>query len=204
MTALLVSLLLVADAGAAPDALADPRAIERACKAACNYTAKHVADGLVVADVSEEVLPKTGQGSWKIFKTQKEMKGAGAEGAPNTQARVWVAPGGVTYVDMLFQSDSGDWAHFVDYCYRGDGTLARTASTYNTFLADEPDGVSRVRTKYYDASGKQVLGTKRKVLNLQTRKPFPKARFEDEPEPLFPKVEDLPFWEVVREALPRR
>jgi len=203
MPSLLLFILLAADAGAAPDALADPGAIERACKAACNYTAKHFAAGLIVADVSEEVLPKTGQGAWKIFKTSKEMEGAGAEGAPNTQARVWVAPGGVTYVDMFFQSDSGDWAHFVDYCYRSDGTLARTESTYNTFLSEDQDGVSRVRKRDYDATGK-VLRSKQRVLNLQTKKPAPKARFPDEPEPLFPKLEELPFWNVVREALPRR
>lgn len=203
MTPLLVSLLLAADAGAAPDALADPRAIDGACNAAEKYANKHESEGHIVADVSEEVLPKTGQGSWKIFKTSKEMEGANAEGAPNTQARVWLAPGGVTYVDIFFQSDSGDWAHFVDYCYRGDGTLARTISTYNTFLSEDEDGVSRVRTRHYDATGK-VLRTKQKLLNLQTKRPAPRARFPDEPEPLFAKVKDLPFWSVVREALPRK
>jgi len=203
LTSLLIITLLAADAGAPPDALADPRAIDRACDAAQKYATKHESEGHIVADVSDAVLPKTGQGTWQNFKSAKDLKGVGTGGAPNTQATVWLVPGGVIYVDIFFQSESGDWAHFVDYCYRGDGTLARTFSTYNTFLSDEEDGVSRVRTRHYDAHGKQVGRSKQKVLNLQTKKPFPKARFADEPEPLYPEIESLPFWEVVREVLPR-
>jgi len=203
MTSLLVSLLLVADAGAAPDALADPRAIDRACNAAEKYVNKHESEGHIVADVSDAVLPKSGEGVWRNFKNPKDLKDAGTDGsAPNTQATVWIAPGGITYVAAFFQSDSGDWAHFVESCYRADGTLARTESTYNTFLADEEDGVSRVRMRHYDASGKNVLRSKQKVLNLQTRKPFPKARFSDEQEPLYPQRTLLPFWDAVREVLP--
>jgi len=57
--------------------------------------------------------------------------------------------------------------------------------------------------RYYDASGKNVLRSKQKVLNLQTRKPFPKARFSDEAEPLYLQRTMLPFWHAVREVLPR-
>ena len=111
--------------------------------------------------------------------------------------------GGLTYIDAFFQSDSGDWAHVVDYCYRSDATLARTISTYNTFLSGGEDGVSRVRTRHYEATGK-MLDSKQKVLNLKTKKPFRKARFSDLDEPAFQNLDDVPFWIVVKDALPGR
>jgi hypothetical protein len=48
-------------------------------------------------------------------------------------------------VTTFTTSSSGEWGHFVDYCFRADGTLALTRSTLNTFLGGE-HCVRRVRS----------------------------------------------------------
>jgi len=202
MTGLFLFFLLAAEPVTAGPGLLAPREIDVACDAGEKFASGHESEGRLVADVSDEVLPKKGQGTWKVFKTAKEMQSASANGAPNTQARVWVAPGGVTIVEAIFQSDSGDWAHFVDYCYRTDGTLARTVSTYNTFEADDEDGVSKIRTRHYDAAGK-VVRSKQKVLNLQTKKAY-RGKFADQQELVFTTLDGLPFWSVVKDGLEQR
>ncbi len=205
MVSLPLIVLLAADpaADSVAAAMTEPREVDQACDSAEKYADGHESEGNIVADVSGAVLPRKGKGLWKVFKSPKDLEGAGEDGAPNSQARVWFVPGGVMFVDAFFQSDSGDWAHFVDYCYRPDGTLARTISTYNTFLSGDEDGISRVRTRHYDLNG-NVIDSKQKVLNLKTKKPSRKAKFSDSREPMFFKREDLPFWELVRDGLTRR
>jgi hypothetical protein len=201
MVWLLVSVLFADQAATKPDdSLADPGQIDGACDAAEEYANQHESAATIVADVSDAVLPKKGQGVWKAFRTTKELQGARRDGgAPNTQARVWIVPSGLTFVDAFFQSDSADWGHFVAYCYRVDGTLARTISTHNTFLEGGEDGIRGVRTRHYARDGKILQGTQQ-VLNLRTKKPLAKAKFPGAKEPLFFKREDLPFWSRVRPA----
>jgi hypothetical protein len=176
--------------------MVESRDIDRACDSAAKYANRHESAARTVADVSGAVLAKKNEGTWKVFKNPKEMEGVGDDGAPNSQARVWVTPDRMTFVDAFFQSGSGDWAQFVAYCYRPDGTLARSKSTYNTFLTEDGDGVSVIRVRHYDPTGK-IVGSQQKVLDLKTKKPVHKARFGDQPEPLFLKTEDLPFWALV-------
>jgi hypothetical protein len=46
---------------------------------------------------------------------------------------------GFTFVEIFFQSGSGDWGQFADLCYRSDGTLARLIDMLNTFNAGDAD-----------------------------------------------------------------
>jgi hypothetical protein len=188
------------DAAAPPpaNALATPAEIDKACNAAEKRAFAHLKDAAIFADVSEEVRPKAGQGTWRRFASSKELKNATAGGPPNTQASVWPAVGGgVLFIELFFQSDSGDWAQYADLCYRPDGSLARTADIFNTFDAgdDDRDAVSRIHTLHFDGAG-QAIRSRSKLLDLKTRKPV-KRGFVDEKEMIFMHVADLPFSDLL-------
>jgi hypothetical protein len=91
-------------------AMNTPREIDKACDAATRYADKNESSARIAADVSAGVLPKKGQGEWKLFKSAKDMEGVGAEGAPNTQVRAWRTADGITFVEAYYTSGSGDWA----------------------------------------------------------------------------------------------
>jgi hypothetical protein len=90
---LLVLLAVEPASGGTAGAMPGTDEINRACDAAQKFADSHQSKALNVADVSEAILPKKGQGTWRVFKSRKEMERAGDEGSPNSQARVWVTPG---------------------------------------------------------------------------------------------------------------
>jgi hypothetical protein len=170
--------------------------IDRRCRAAEGKTKPD----RVFADTSDKVASRSTEGSWREFPNPRALHGIGEDGAPNTQAFVWRFADGVVFVQLFFQSSSGDWAHFAGHCFRADVTLARVQSTLNTFNAGLLDkeieegndgGVSRIRTKYFDRDGRLLRKTSR-LLDLATKKPIRRS-FMDQEDIIFKRVTDLPF-----------
>jgi hypothetical protein len=92
-----------------------------------------------------------------------------------------------------FPDASASWAHVVDYCFRGEGRLARLTGTFNSLTVGGPGpGVRRRRTTYYDAAG-AVLETQSGVFDIDSDKALPSAPFVDQDDPLYPTVRALPF-----------
>jgi len=198
--ATLIGAVRVAAAAAATNAasLSTVADIDKRCSSAARVS--RFRPDLVFADVSDQVLAPKGQGEWREFRDSADLKGATEEGAPNTQAFVWRFPDGVLFVQMFFQSHSGDWAHYADHCFRADGSLARVTDTVNTFnagLLDEEfetgndGGVSRVRIKYFSSDG-TLLKKKSRLLDLETRKPV-KRSFMDQDDVAYRRISDVPF-----------
>jgi hypothetical protein len=79
----------------------------------------------------------------------------------------------------------------VSYYFREDGTLAKIHSQLNTF-ASAIGGISVVRDKFCDASGK-VLHTTTRYLDLQSQKPRKRSDFMDQPIAVYKAVGELPF-----------
>jgi hypothetical protein len=203
ISAVLFCLAHVGTAVAATNAASLPTVaeIDRRCAAA--EKASRSKPDRVFADVSDQVMARKGQGKWREFRDSADLKGVTEEGAPNTQAFVWRFPDGVLFVQMFFQSGSGDWAHFADHCFRADGTLARVADTLNTFSAGLLDeefesgnegGVSRVRIKYFSSDG-TLLKKKSRLLDLKTRKPV-KRSYMDQDDVAYQRISDVPFFEI--------
>ena len=125
----------------------------------------------------------------------------GAHG-PNTQASAWKAPSNVIVATAFFTSDSGDWAYFVEYCYRPDGKLARTVSTFNSFVAaDVPGGIRRERTRHFDANGKMTT-PRSGVWALESGERLFQVTGNDEP--AYSTVSRLPFYPLLRSLLDQR
>lgn len=126
---------------------------------------------------------------WKEFKTEKERDAADTGGNLNENAYVWHMNGKLVGANFTFQSPSRDWAHFVMYYFREDGTLAKTESTLNTFYGN----VTILRTTYYDTNGRALRSNVR-YRDLNTQKPLKRPKdFFDEPTPVYAKVSALPF-----------
>lgn len=184
---------------AAPVKMTTPGHIERACEAALAFARSHEDDAITLWDVSSSVIPAAGNGMWWHVADADRFRVVDAVGAhgPNTQLNIWKTPSNVLLVVAFFTSDSGDWAYFVDYCYRPDGTVARTSSTLNSFVAaNPPNGVQRERTRYFDPKGK-ILASRATVSDLHTKKPL-KLSLPGYDEPAYPKVEALPFLPLLR------
>ena len=139
------------------------------------------------------------KGAWIEFRREQDLNAAVEEERVLDMAQVWSREDGATAVSMRFTSGSGDWFHFVEYCFRVDGTLARLHSSLNTFNAvdkdpkKEADGAIRERDRYFDVGGKQLKVTKR-VLDLQSQRPAPTLEImDDEKEPIYRLAAALPF-----------
>jgi hypothetical protein len=213
MRIILLSLVSLVMGGASQAAGVEPAApsqaaldtiagVDHRCRAAAGKT--KTKPDRVFADTSEKRGSRSGEGSWREFPNPDALKGIGEDGAPNTQAFVWRFADGVVFVQLFFQSGSGDWAHFADHCFRADGTLARVESTLNTFnagLLDEEfekgneGGVSRIRTKYFDRDGRLLRKTSR-LLDLATKKPIRRS-FMDQDDIIFKVMSALPFYRLL-------
>ena len=107
-------------------------------------------------------------------------------------AYVWTRSGEVLAAAFTFQSGSRDWAHFVTYYFREDGTLAKIHSRLNTFYGN----TSAIRDKYYGANGK-LLRTTARYLDMDTGKPNKHPNFQEEQLPIFLSVRSLPFFNLL-------
>jgi hypothetical protein len=141
----------------------------------------------IFGDVSS--AREDGPSVWKEFKNENEMDAAGTGENLNVQAKVWAVDQKIAGAKLFFTSPSGDWAHFVDYYFRPDGSLAKIRGQLNTFYGN----VSVIRSQYYSASGK-LLQSSTTYFDLTThrrkRKP---VDFFDQPVPVYPSVDRLPF-----------
>ena len=135
----------------------------------------------IFGDVANE---NSENAKWKEFKTQKVFDDAGCY----QSAFVYSRNSKVVAANFMFTSPSGDWAHYINYYYRDDGSLAKISARLNTFEGN----VSVLRDRYYDVSGKLLHSTVR-YLDLQTHKSIKKADFQDMPIPMYRKVSALPF-----------
>lgn len=121
---------------------------------------------------------------WREFKTRAAFDKA----TLYESATVWTRTGKVIFASFTFTSPSGDWAHFINYYFRDDGSVAKIAAQLNTFYGD----VSVLHDQYFNNAGIMLHST-RKFLDLKTRRPKKPGDYFDHPVPVYRKVSELPF-----------
>jgi hypothetical protein len=135
---------------------------------------------------------------WKEFKTEKMRDKADTGDNLNENAYVWMKDGKIVSTTFTFQSPSRDWAHFVTYYFRADGTLAKAESTLNTFYGN----VTAERNYYFDSKGK-IVEQNVKYLDLKTQKPInlrhlgKRQDFIDRKVKFFKTTNKLPFIKLI-------
>lgn len=141
----------------------------------------------IFADISSAT--EDGPIKWKEFRNETEMDAAGTGENLMQQAKVWAVDQKVAGVKLMFTSPSGDWAHFVDYYFRPDGSIAKIRGQLNTFYGN----VSVIRSQYYSTSGK-LLQSSTLYFDLTTHRRLRKPKdFFDQPVPVYLSVSRLPF-----------
>ncbi len=179
-------LVLVALAGASHGAGGAVHEIDLVCKAGRGRPR-------VFVETSGVVLPKLREGQWRELDSESELRALSeSDRPPNTEAVVR-STRGATIVSMYFQDASASWAHVVDYCFRGEGRVARMTGTFNSLTpTGRGPGVRRRRTTYYDAEG-AVLETQSGVFDIATERALTSAQLVDQDDPLYLSVRALPF-----------
>ena len=146
-----------------------------------SYIKRHARGKRIFGDVSSynDNAPR-----WREFKNESEAE----KHELYSTAYVWSRDANIVGVNLTLSSPSGDWAHYVTYYFRKDGSLAKIEAQLNTFYGD----VSVVRQQYFDNRGVR-LRTTRRVLDLKTKKPKKSADYMDQDVPVYRKLSELPF-----------
>ena len=165
--------------------------IERYAAELDRFAKRNEKSAQIFADISSATTDE--KSNWKKFKTAKEREDASTGDNLNEQAEVWKREGKVVATNMTFGSPSGDWAHFVTYYFRDDGSVAKIHGELNTFYGD----LRVVSDHYYSQDGK-LLKTKRLFLDLKTKRPKKPGDYQPKKsEPVYKKVSELPFFKLL-------
>ena len=196
------SMTVLLAAALASRAAETPSSIDTFCLPLAKYTERKQSIPQILADLSNPEADKAAR--WRSLKNKADLDRHAKEDNAYTQAFMWTQAGG-TAVIMYFTSPSGDWAEYDNYCYRADGSLARSVSTLNTFNAyseeDDQLVVSRIRTRHFAADG-SILKDRTRVVDKKTGRQT-KVPFQDQETPIFKSIRDLPFASLLRRGLSR-
>lgn len=168
--------------------------IKAYCQELDDYAKRNPKLGRIFADVSSGL---EGQKSrWREFKSEEERQKADTGDNLNNNANVWSKDGAVVAIYCTFQSPSRDWAHYVDYYFRKDGSLAKIHARLNTFYGN----MTVIRERFYDLKGK-LLSSSQQFLDLETqkeKKPGANGKeFIDQAIPVYRTVKALPFYTML-------
>jgi hypothetical protein len=144
------------------------------------------------------------QGDWRAVATHADLETLVSQTAYSglialyDEAFVWELPGNSLVITMFHASSTGDWAHYVDYCFRANGSLASVESTLATFYA-AAGPVRRIRKRRFDARGKQLWVLTR-VVDARSGRTMRDAQFRDQDEEIFATRAALPFSRLLGSA----
>jgi hypothetical protein len=103
---------------------------------------------------------------WRRFASERALEKHREGSETYDIAYNWRRGARVVASNFTHFSASGDWAKYVNHCFRTDGTLARVETDFRTFNGD----FKVIRTRYFDTAGRQISSSA-KYLDLQSRKP---------------------------------
>lgn len=193
---LVYAALFFVQAGTSNSSQAQPRtaaitSIKAYCQQVDDYVKRNPKWGRLFADVSSDT--KNQKSKWREFKSDTEREKADTGENLNDNAIVWTKDGVVVLASFTFQSPSRDWAHFLHYYFRANGSLARISAQLNTFYGN----MTVLRERFYDSSGK-LLSSSEQFRDMTTQKKRnPGEDFVTEPIPLYQTIKSLPFYPML-------
>lgn len=175
---------------------------QQPCDGAAEWTTAHPDRARLFGGVSRENSRTL---TWREFPTQADLDKV-AGGTVFDFASVWTLPSGALFVQTEATSFSGDWALYVDYCFRPSGTIVRI----NSDLRVLPEDTMTKETFEFGIDGRQVAA-RTTYYELKTKTELTghaadparewKARF---PTPMHRKMADLPFYNLLKQPRPNR
>jgi hypothetical protein len=125
---------------------------------------------------------------WREYENENKLQAQLQTLGSYVVAEFWKRDDGAVLVQTTAASDTGDWNQSVHYCYRADGSLARTEFTRNSFVTDE--GMRGTRVRHF-AGGRQI-SVKSETRDLSSGDKRSEDEF-DAKEPIYPSLSALPF-----------
>lgn len=182
-----LALLILQTACFAQDALKDTEAYVASI---VSFVEKEGEPHMILADVSD--YNEGSEPVWKKYDSIKDFENAREEEESYTVAFIWKKDGKTVAVNFTYSSPSGDWAHYVSYVFRADGSAASVKRELRTFMGD----LVVIRISVYDEKGAELKSSK-KFLDLETEKTLPEPKdFQDVDVPVYKKLSELPFFSI--------
>lgn len=119
-----------------------------------------------------------------------------------SKSELWCNPdinGEIVVSIFTLFSESGDWANYVYYYFRQEGTLAKIQLEYRTFHGN----FAAIKDAYFDSKG-EVLERKVKYLDLDNKPKKPDKDYLIENSPLmndfgyYKTINKLPFYHLLK------
>lgn len=152
-----------------------------------NYIEKEGQPHMVIADAA--YYEKTNKPVWKVFMTEADFEAAREKKDFYDIAYLWYDKGVPVAANFTYSSESGDWAQYVNYIFRPDGTVAHVKRELRTFMGD-----LIVERNYHISENGKILKETKSFRDLMTDKPVAEPKdFMDMDIDLYKKVGDLPF-----------
>ena len=165
------------------------REINSYVKSVSTYIDKSSKKLKIYADVSKTEKPK-----WRKFDSEKTFEKFRENVEVYTIAYVWRKRNKIVEANFTFSSGSGDWAHYVFYSFREDGTIAKIKAELRTFYGH----IIVIRNLYFDRNGNQIKKTIQ-YRDLETGKPkTPNDDFIDEKINIYKTTKKLPFIKLLK------
>ncbi len=161
--------------------------IEAYAKKIENFVKAEKKPHLVIADVSD--FNKDEKPIWKKYASEAEFEKARETQESYEIAYIWNKNNKPVAVNFTYSSPSGDWAQYVYYIFREDGSVARADRELRTFMGD----IIVNRIYIYDETGKLLKETKT-FRDLETQKPVKATKnFQDMDVKIYKSINTLPF-----------
>jgi hypothetical protein len=156
-------------------------------KSVNEYALKQGSPDLIIADVSD--YNEDSKPVWKKYSSEEELENSREEEESYTIAYVWFQDRLPTAVNFTYSSPSGDWALYVEYVFRTDGSAAGIRRELRTFQGN----IAVTNISFLDEKGKLLKETT-EFADLETQKPVPPTKnYADIDVDIYKRVSDLPF-----------
>lgn len=137
--------------------------IDTYCKSVEKFTIAQEKAALIFADTSGD---EGGKPKWKKFASQEAHEKFRESSETYEIAYAWRRNSRLVAANFTYFSESGDWAKYVNHCFRADGSLAKVSIDYRTFYGD----FILLKDMYFSTAGR-LLKVKSKTLDLTTHEP---------------------------------
>ncbi len=160
--------------------------IQKYCSSIDGHGVKRPPDAIVAMAVAGDP-PAVG---WQRFQSEDELQNMWKKDGTDDAAYIWFTEGKILFTAYTLQSNSGDWAVYARYCFRGDGAIASIESELRTFEGN----ISAQRKWFFDSNG-EIVQFSETFADLTTDKPTqPGEGFYNQETPIYKKVTELPYY----------
>jgi hypothetical protein len=156
-------------------------------KSVNDFAEKQGGPHLIVADVSE--YNEDSKPVWKKYSSEEQLENAREGEESYTIAYIWFQENVPVAVNFTYSSPSGDWALYVEYVFRADGSVAGIRRELRTFQGN----IAVTNISFLDEKGKLLKETT-EFADLETQKPVPPTKnYADIDVEIYKNLKDLPF-----------